>query len=222
MTKVSNIVNKDYKQKSPSGAAKSKSYGVRLVGGQLCKLLNTMSHHLCTKSSHADIILNALNIKHGQPKPYTETEAKLWDNYCSALELLNRRGNCPNQGGATPINYHVTWPWLAGIIDGDGSIYLSKFNTTIKPVLVISMTNHATVDIIAAKLGTTSRISKARGNRRDCKRLRVLSNVLHKILPHLIPYLTLKKHKAEMAHKIINTRRCGGRVAHLLKEFRSI
>lgn len=208
--KVCDILGAHYTLKNPSGAAKSRSKSIKIVGSQLRLILPQIISFLYTKQPHAKLVLEALNIKNGTNTPYTDDEAARWEDLRQKISILNGRGI--DTIADNSIREHIfSWPWVAGLIDGDGSIHietLKKNNSTYyRPALSINMAHNNTISYLSIKL-QLSQINSNRphGNKRKTTRVRALYNNLSRILPDIIPYLILKKRKAEVALEICKLR----------------
>jgi hypothetical protein len=199
---ICDLVGKRSRCRGASGMAKSNGLEIRFVGTECRQLLDAVFAHLYLKRPHAECVRTALNIKSGKSSPYTETENKLWTSCKSELNKLNAKGPQRLQY-IGPTDHEFGWQWLAGLIDGDGSIHPAKFrrgkSIAVKPCLSITLSNHSTIDYIAGNIGLPAYENKSRGNRSDCKKLRILTTALMRILPKLIPHLRLKRDLAVAA-----------------------
>ncbi len=169
---------------------------------EIKKILTSLYFYLFTKQHRAKLILNAINIKEKVKLFYSESESKSWDNYCTELKFLNHNYSKDDK----LRNHKFHWAWLAGIIDGDGSIMISKFiNTTkmitYKPTVEISMHHKTTMEYISFILKTNYRKRKT-----GAYTIRLMSIKLMEILPKVIPYLVFKKELAILAVDIAKLR----------------
>jgi hypothetical protein len=150
------------------------------------------------------LCFRAINIKTVNEQ-YSYEEDQLWDSLFDEVRHLNKVGT--GGGNGVFVNSHVFhWAWLAGLIDGDGSIFAARFGRCQKIVCKLSLTNHYVIDYIGDKVGRQTRCDKVRGNRRVTKSIRFLSNDLINLLPKVIPFLVLKRSLAQLAYRIISLR----------------
>jgi hypothetical protein len=177
-----------------------------------CKeLLTQLLPFLYIKQPQAKCLLQIAAIKNGKNEFYTTEEETLWDNICQTNSLLNLRGKDAPED-TEERQHEFSWPWFAGLIDGDGTIITSKFgrgsHLIIKPVIKISLANLKTIEYLSEKLGINSLSSGGgKGNKRKTRAIRLMSNSIFSIAPKIIPYLTLKKERAEIAYEIVCLRR---------------
>lgn len=92
--------------------------------------------------------------------------------------------------------------YLAGLIDGEGWIGISRRKRTWKqspsrthyfrPVIVIGMNKRECVDFVASKLGLGVQVEG------DTFRVRFYPAVLRVLLPQLLPYLVMKRRQAQI------------------------
>ena len=177
---------------------------------QCRELLLKITTYLYLKQPQAIILLRAMTIKNGNNTPYSKDEADHWNELYHKIRLLNMRGK------EAPIddyqrNHKFSWPWLAGLIDGDGTVTNTKFGPqgcTLKPVIKISLTNLKTIEYLSDKLNIKSLCSGGgKGNKRKTRAIRFMSNNIYNIAPKIIPFLTLKKERVELALEIVKLRR---------------
>lgn len=225
---ISRILNKKYIQKRIN---KNRiKYIITLTGNKLKYLLSNLVKFLYTKQPHALFCLKAIYIKNGKNEFYSENESNAWENYRKELKELNERGR--NATVDNKDRSHIfTWPWLAGLIDGDGSITLSEFGPrhkpSIKPIIKISLAHLKTIIYLCEKFNRTElKGGKIRGNRRLLKTIRFMSTDIYNLSPKIIPHLRLKKKLAELAYQIVSlrkevTNKANPIVNELLGQFRS-
>lgn len=202
------LFKKEIRIKKPSGQAKSNGFRIRLVGSELRDFLPNVIPYLFIKKQQAECTLRALNIKCGKNEPYTNNESELWYNLYCKVSAINKRGNKHDVSKFYKNVYsNFTWPWLAGVIDGDGCIMLEKRNNTLKPSIKISLSNKKAIEYIAKNIGCNMiKSGRKAGNRRSMFAVRMLSNKMMEIGPKIINHLILKKKKLEIAMKIVNIR----------------
>lgn len=202
------LLNKKLRIKKPSGQAKSNGFHVRLVGSELRNFLPNIIPYLFIKKLQAEYTLQALNIKCGKNEPYTKSESELWYNLYCKVSAINKRSNKYDVSKFYKnVSSNFTWPWLAGIIDGDGCIMLEKRGHTIKPSIKISLSNKKAIEYIAKNIDCSILKSGRKvGNRRPMFAVRMLTNKINEIGPKVIDYLMLKKNKLMIAMEIINIR----------------
>lgn len=208
---IGNLFGKIPTKRGPSGFGKSKSIGLYFTSKEADVILCGVLPYLYTKQPHARFILEASGIKNGSNEIYTPHEAHNWDVCSEHVRILNLRGR-----DAVPDTWpraHVfTWPWLAGLIDGDGSISIGRVNIKngrgkvreiLRPEVKISLAHLPTIAYLTERLGINSLQSNpARGNKRPTRAIRLISGKIIEILPKIIPYLVLKRERAELALKI--------------------
>lgn len=173
-------------------------------------LLSKIYNYLYTKQPRADLFLKASSIKNINTS-YNDDEKYKWDKCFKDLKILNQRGFNAIYEDDYHRDHKFSWSWLAGLIDGDGSIYVGKWKIgeriIRKPVLQLSMTNHNTIDYISDVIKQKAvNTSEKRKTRRKAKTIRILPTKMIDILPNLIPYLLLKKELAEIALEICELR----------------
>ncbi len=97
------------------------------------------------------------------------------------------------------------WAYLAGYVDGEGSITLCMNG----PRFIVTNTHKPTLEHISASIGFgTIQENTARGNierrTRPCYTLNVGANGMRSLLPRLIPFLIEKKERAERMMDYLN------------------
>lgn len=184
---------------------------VNFTPGQLRLILPKIIPYLYIKQPHAQLCQQALNIKAGNNTPYSQCESKQWDEIFHKIKLLNIRGHNAHVDNYQR-NHKFTWAWLAGLIDGDGSITITawrlKDHIIQKPTIKISLTHLGAIEYLSGILGIRSiKSGKMSGNRRPCRAVRLMSGKIIDIAPKIIPHLKLKKKSAELAYEIALLRR---------------
>ncbi len=105
------------------------------------------------------------------------------------------------------------WAWLAGFVDGEGSIYLRlEGRKRVKPYhhlrIQITNTRKDVLELIAFKFGghvnTQGRIPNA--GRKPVYRWNAAAKQAEIILKNLYPYLILKKDQAEIGIEFLKTK----------------
>lgn len=194
---------------APINTLHSESSTVTIAGRRLREFLPIIIPHLYIKQPQAKIALDALNIKAGKATPYSLAESIAWDELYNKMRELNsdgRQAPIDNQ----PRDHQFSWAWLAGLVDGDGSITVGRFGIggrTRKPVLKISLTHRPTIKYLASVLGRAELKSGGGvGNKRLTTSIRLMSNDLLRILPEIVPYLAIKGRHAELALQIARLR----------------
>lgn len=179
---------------------------VCVIGGSLRRLLPQLIPYLYTKQPQAKLVLQALDIKAGEATTYLTEESLVWDSLFKKVAVLNKRGLAA-EIDTYQRTHTFSWPWLAGFVDGDGTIMLGKFGRIIKPILKISLAHLPTISYLAEKLGRGELSSGGgKGNKRSIRAIRLMSNDLLQVLPEIIPYLVVKKKHAELALEIVRLR----------------
>lgn len=179
---------------------------VTFCGSALRDLLPRLIPHLYVKRKQAEMCRQAISIKEGASTVYSNAETLAWDMLAAQVCDMNKRGYGTSQGVAT--DHYFSWEWMAGIVDGDGSICCARWGRTLKPFMKISLTHTACIDYLCDQL-SVSRPNQAvdrRGNRRSSKTLRLMSRQLLTVLPHLIPHLKLKQEQAQLALGVVQRR----------------
>ena len=182
---------------------------IRITGNQLRLLLPRLIPHLYTKQPQAKLVLAALNIKNGQNSFYSKTESQLWHSYYKKIRQLNAVGK--KAINDIELREHIfSWPWLAGMTDGDGTIINGRFGLggrALKPIYKISLAHLLTISYLGEQLGVGSlRAGGGKGNKRPVRSIRLMAEKQREILPKIIPYLQLKREQAEIALEIATLR----------------
>ncbi len=108
----------------------------------------------------------------------------------------------------------ITKEYLAGFIDGEGSIALYKHKDkrvqkgyTLHPRFEINNTNEAILKAIQKEIGGKIRI---KSNQKNCKIVKVIDfqdyNQIRNILEILLPILVIKKEQAKLMIEFCNSR----------------
>lgn len=188
---------------------RSAIHQVRIGGSSLRLLLPVLIPHLYTKQPQAKLVLSALNIKSGINAFYSKDESQLWQSYYDRVRILNQVGKTAAKD-TEQRNHVFSWPWLAGMTDGDGAIINSKFGIggrLLKPVFKISLAHMLTIKYLEEQLGTNSlKGGGGIGNRRPIKTIRLMAKKQLEILPSITPHLRLKKPQAQIALEIATLR----------------
>jgi hypothetical protein len=202
------LFHKQIRNKKISGSAKNNGLKFRLVGSQLREFLPKIIPYLFIKQPQAKLVLNALNIKSGKNTIYTNNENKLWNDLYKNVILLNKRGNkFDNSRFYNNLRTEFTWPWIAGMIDGDGCIRLEKRYKLIKPSIKISLSNKAAIEFIAKNIGCTIlNAGKKIGNKKKMYAVRMMTCKIAKFGPLIVKYLKLKDKEMKIVIKIVNIR----------------
>ncbi len=177
-------------------------------------LLPKIIPYLYIKQPHVKLLLEALNIK--KDRCYTKQEMKKCKRIEQRITKLNERG-----AGAyidnLPRKHIFSYAWLAGLIDGDGTISIgkwqfrrkrsNKFRYVYKPYMKIALAHQKTIRYLSSKLDTgILKSGKQDERRRATRAVRLLPTKLINILPKLIPHLQLKHEHAKTALKLIKLR----------------
>ena len=202
---IAKILNRHFK------GAKLYRKSITMSSNECRELLLKLIPFLYLKQPQARILVQAMSIKSSKNTPYTKKESDKWNELYQKIRLLNLRGkDAPVDNNER--QHKFSWPWLAGLIDGDGTITNAEFGPRnrpiLKPVVKISLTNLKAIEYIGDKLGIKSLCSGGgKGNKRKTRVIRFMSNNIYNIMPKIIPYLTLKKERAELALKVVKLRR---------------
>ena len=177
-----------------------------LSGPRLKHTLIKMHNYLYVKRRQADLCLEAISIKNGSNIPYTDEENSLWNNLYIKVKQLNRRGVTADCGSSV-LDHVFDWSWLAGLIDGDGSICCSKFNSNNrKPYIKISLSNHYAIQYLCEKFESNVHKYQQTGNRRPSHTIRLMSTAILRYGQNIIPHLKLKRRQLELAYNIARIR----------------
>jgi hypothetical protein len=95
------------------------------------------------------------------------------------------------------------WSYLAAFIDGEGSITMCQNG----PRLILTNTDKASLDWIQSSLtcGYLQEHKRQKMSTRPCYGLSFGSRPIRLILPKVIPFLKIKKRKAEILLEYLNT-----------------
>lgn len=94
----------------------------------------------------------------------------------------------------------VDYAYFAGLLDGEGWIGASKTPSgTIQPRIQIGMTDYEVLVWCKDHFGGSIHVMKSRLARRDAWKWNMSSEAIRTFLPHVIPYLKVKKSQAELA-----------------------
>lgn len=178
-------------------------------------LLKEIYGYLFTKKLRAEYLMGAYEIHNGIPKSYTDIESDKWDTYYNKIRSCNSLGADENFA-PKECNYHPAW--LAGFIDGDGSIVTNTYNRKgkngekrpiYKPVVKISCTHNPTMFHISRIFGTnmTECIRKNRKNEKTIYTIMLFSGKIIEHMPVITPFLIFKKELASLAISICKLRR---------------
>ena len=113
--------------------------------------------------------------------------------------------------------------WLAGLIDGEGTIY-SRLPNRMNVVVEMSMTCGATVQHVHSLFpGRLSRCSNSKGSfgSRQQYRWRIDTNGSRALLEQLLPFFVTKKRQAELALMLCQ-RPVPDNAGDLVRELRSL
>lgn len=191
----------------------NKTHSITFGKSRAVNLINFILPYLYTKQERANLFLKAANIKKTN-ESYTEDETSMWAECFDKLRYLNGRGKISEGNDDYERRTHeFHWAWVAGIIDGDGSIMVNKWTISgriiQKPVMQINMTNHQTIAYLAEMFSIRIRTidDKRAGDRRQASSIRLMPQKLMEFLPKVIPYLVFKKKLAILALEICELRR---------------
>jgi flagellar hook-basal body complex protein FliE len=152
-----------------------------------------------------------MNIKNSDNTTYTPEESQAWDNICAKIKALNARGPKAQEDNYTR-HHEFTWPWLAGFIDGDGSIYVSirtgpNRRPNKRPCISINITNLPTIKYMSQIFGVNTHLSnKPTNNKRRTYAINLLTNKINEFAPYLLDHMVLKKQNLIYAYEIAKLR----------------
>lgn len=122
---------------------------------------------------------------------------------------------------------YISPEWLAGFFDGEGSISASLHGCSYNVIVTISQSNFKILCEIASNFPGATWISKKNSNIGNYKSKIIAFSIqwrgtsAKEILTTILPYLKLKKDRAEAALKIIETLgKAGQNVSEDVKEVR--
>jgi hypothetical protein len=95
----------------------------------------------------------------------------------------------------------LEWAYLAGILDGEGCIYLKKNKPhgSIIGAIEIANTSNELATWIMSRFGGKIYFKKSYpGNSKPCYTIRWNGREAGSLLPNLLPYIVIKKRKAEL------------------------
>jgi len=95
--------------------------------------------------------------------------------------------------------------YIAGIIDGEGSIYSGHRKGRYQIWLSIQMTDRVALEFVQSLFGGKILLMRQKGNRRDIYRWRLTGYQIHPILTSLSPYLLTKLPQAKIALRILES-----------------
>ncbi|SRR5579885_397140 len=109
-----------------------------------------------------------------------------------------------------------TLSYIAGIFDGEGYVGIIRhqsendFWPCFMPRFVVAMTDKESIDWLKQEtgIGAVSRV-EAKGNRKDSYHWRLRICEMREFVPLLVPYLKLKRRRAELLLEFLKT--CKGR-----------
>lgn len=207
--KICRLLHKTWAIKKPSGEAKSDGYSITLSNIHCYIITKLIRPYLYTKAGQADCVIMAKEIKSGVSSKYSEQENAKWWGYYKRLKKLNATGK--KRKCEIPLSHTFTWPWLAGFIDGDGSVHVATFKRkhgkpAVKPAMTISNSHIPTIKYIAKIIDKNDTNGGNRGNRSPHRKLRLLSNKLSEFGYDILPYLVLKKDALKLSLDIVELR----------------
>ena len=92
-----------------------------------------------------------------------------------------------------------TYAYLAGIVDGEGTIWLAKRSDrpSLKPTIKVNMTERAVLDLLQKTFGGTVRLRpRAKPHYKDQWIWGVTNNMARKCIESLLPHLIVKRASA--------------------------
>lgn len=198
---ISNLLNMKYMVVYRNNNPEYKSFKLRIRDKTKIKsVLESIYQYLYTKQPKAKITIDSIKIKKNLHSQYTTKENKLWCELYNQLKLLNQK-QINHKFDNYERDHKFHWAWLAGIIDGDGCISVSKFTTSNKAIVTIGMTHEKTIKYIASILKVGYKTKKT-----GMYVIRLLTKDVLRVIPNVIPYLTFKKELAILAVEISQLR----------------
>lgn len=100
----------------------------------------------------------------------------------------------------------MTWEYLAGFLDGDGTIkcYPQGANKTVRPRITFGQKERLVLDEIQTFLGTRLAITHSR----NCHYLQICGTYnVHRILLEVLPFLIVKKQDATDALALLEAKK---------------
>ena len=168
-------------------------------GKEAVTLLKVFKKHSVIKGKHID--RSIYMFYRYKERPYSEEALKRY-----------RKWSRDNTTSIKPKK-HITWAWLAGYIDSDGSIeHEASRGRAIR--FECHPRDHSAIDLIAKSFGRTDKIRTYETNTKGtiCPVYHLIlpmglsdRSLGHKILPNLVPHLKLKRWEAEQILAYYNT-----------------
>ena len=101
----------------------------------------------------------------------------------------------------------LEWAYFAGLVDGEGSLFVQQRPYSFKSELEITNTHKPTLEWIQARFGGSLKPRAQRNNHwKPYYRWRVVSNpMLAPLLRNVLPFLVTKRRQAEIMLELIET-----------------
>lgn len=154
----------------------------------IARILTELLPFMRVKAAEAKMLLDALagRVNLSEAAAFIKEHKTLY----GSVETDTSRGNQKHNQA-----------YLAGFLDGEGNISLSRFKhpNTVRFLREISVTNEcvSVLNMYINMFGGKTRKLKLSGNRRDCYRWSIHSKeAMKKCLLYLLPYLVVKKDRA--------------------------
>lgn len=188
-------------------------YSVVLYSREAFVFLKMIHPYLIVKNRRAELALDFYN---------NRSDVSLNRSYYASMKCLNSRG----RGNLTDIDNdricNITDAYLAGILDGEGSIGIYKVNQkyyTVK-VDVVSNTNLSLINSVSNYLDKKpySNNNSKNDRHKECYVVRLYSVKAQELLYRLMPYLISKKPQASLAIKLQELNNLSDNKNHAAKE----
>src|SRR3972149_172284 len=106
------------------------------------------------------------------------------------------------------------YAYLAGLIDGEGWVGITRrFDPRYRrgywemPIIDVANTNKEVLEIVKERIGFGRIYSQARGTSKPVHHLKFYPTNLRKLLPHIAPYLVIKRDQAEKLARVLELTR---------------
>ena len=220
MQKVSKILNTKIELRKPSGRAKSQSYNCRIQGARkVSRWSNILAPLLFTKQEQCILLgeMASIIMKHVTNPGYfyTPEDRIILDSNKARVVVLNAKGIEKSSRQLIPHNFSLEW--LAGVLDGDGSIFTSKCKRAhtnkfyYRPVVKIGMNDKSTINYLSNWFGVDTKVNNKKTKKKATNySLRLLSTKILDFMPEISKHLITKQEQGKLIVEYANLKRQGG------------